>query len=59
LRELSHLLDASKPVVVYCMVGLRGYIAQRHLTQLGFKVLSLNGGYKTWQMWQTSETRAH
>lgn len=56
LRELSHLLDASKPVVVYCMVGLRGYIAQRHLTQLGFKVRSLNGGYKTWQMWQAHQT---
>ncbi|WP_157670715.1 FAD-dependent oxidoreductase [Chitinibacter sp. GC72] len=56
LRELSHLLDASKPVVVYCMVGLRGYIAQRHLQQLGFNVRSLNGGFKTWQMWHSTLT---
>ncbi|QLI81810.1 FAD-dependent oxidoreductase [Chitinibacter fontanus] len=55
LRELSQLLDTSKPVVVYCMVGLRGYIAQRHLSQLGFQVRSLNGGYKTWQMWNMSQ----
>ncbi|WP_373976597.1 FAD-dependent oxidoreductase [Chitinibacter sp. SCUT-21] len=55
LRELSHLLDRNKPVVVYCMVGLRGYIAQRHLSQLGFNVRSLNGGYKTWQMWQAAQ----
>ncbi|QLG88822.1 FAD-dependent oxidoreductase [Chitinibacter bivalviorum] len=56
LRQLSHLLDKNKPVIVYCMVGLRGYIAQRHLSQLGFNVRSLNGGYKTWQMWQATKT---
>ncbi|WP_410499454.1 FAD-dependent oxidoreductase [Chitinibacter sp. S2-10] len=52
LRSLSHLIDHTKPVVVYCMAGLRGYIAQRHLQQLGFQVRNLNGGFNTWQMWQ-------
>jgi NADPH-dependent 2,4-dienoyl-CoA reductase/sulfur reductase-like enzyme/rhodanese-related sulfurtransferase len=55
LRTLDGLLDRERPVVVYCMVGLRGYIAQRQLQQRGFDVRSLNGGYKTWLMWkQTS-----
>ncbi|WP_034619729.1 FAD-dependent oxidoreductase [Chitinibacter tainanensis] len=55
LRELSRTLDRQRPVVVYCMVGLRGYIAQRHLQQQGFQVQSLNGGYKTWQALQLSQ----
>ncbi|WP_028535170.1 FAD-dependent oxidoreductase [Paludibacterium yongneupense] len=54
LRDGDALLDRERPVVVYCMVGLRGYIAQRQLQQRGFDARSLNGGYKTWQMWMQS-----
>lgn len=47
----SHLEELPKgiPVVVYCAVGLRGYLAYRILTQNGYKnVANLSGGYKTY-----------
>ncbi|MBE9610711.1 FAD-dependent oxidoreductase [Chitinilyticum litopenaei] len=52
LRRLLPHLPKGLPVIVYCQVGLRGYIAQRFLAQQGYQVRSLNGGYKTWSMWQ-------
>lgn len=57
LRDRAAELDRTRPLVVYCMAGLRGYIAQRHLHQLGFDVSSLNGGFKTWQAWQQAQQR--
>ena len=49
LRQRVGELDPAKPVIVYCQVGLRGYLAYRMLKQLGFKeVRNLTGGYKTW-----------
>lgn len=48
LNELRHRLseiDLSKEIYVSCQVGLRGYVAQRFLTQLGAKVHNLSGGY--------------
>ena len=48
LDELrSHLkeLDKAVPMIVYCKVGLRGYIAERILKQHGFSVKNLMGGY--------------
>ncbi|AOZ94124.1 CoA-disulfide reductase [Paenibacillus crassostreae] len=50
LRNSLHLLDPNKELWVYCQVGLRGYTASRILTQKGFKVRNLTGGYKTYQM---------
>lgn len=45
LRERLHELDPNKETVVYCRVGLRGYLASRILKQSGFdKVLNLTGG---------------
>lgn len=52
LRGLLPQLSKDRPLLVYCQVGLRGYIAQRFLAQQGYQVRSLNGGYKTWSMWQ-------
>jgi CoA-disulfide reductase len=40
-------LDKNKEVLVYCQVGLRGYIASRILMQHGFKVKNMTGGYKS------------
>ena len=52
LRSRAKELDPAAPVVAYCRVGLRGYIAQRVLTQLGFKdVKNLKGGYLMAQSW--------
>lgn len=50
LREKFGELDKNKTILEYCQVGLRGYIADRILTQNGFKVLNVTGGYKTTAM---------
>ena len=47
LRERIGELDADKEILEYCQVGLRGYVASRILTQKGFKVKNLTGGYKS------------
>jgi len=47
LRERLNELDKNKTIVEYCQVGLRGYIADRILSQNGFKVLNVTGGYRT------------
>jgi len=48
LRQRSKELPRSKKIIVYCQVGQRGYFAARILTQMGFKAVNLNGGYKTY-----------
>ncbi len=50
LRELKNKLDKNKEILIYCQVGLRGYIAARILTAHGFNVKNLTGGYKTYSM---------
>lgn len=49
LREQLHELDRDKPVILFCQIGLRGYLAYRILKQHGFTdVRNLSGGYKTY-----------
>ena len=36
------------PLIVHCQVGQRGHTAARILTQHGFDVRNLDGGYRTW-----------
>ncbi|MCX9156400.1 FAD-dependent oxidoreductase [Niveibacterium sp. 24ML] len=49
LRERLGELDPAKPTVVFCQIGLRGYLAYRILKQAGFSdVRNLSGGYKTY-----------
>lgn len=49
LRLRLSELPQDAPVVVYCAVGLRGYLAYRILIQNGYKnVVNLSGGYKTY-----------
>ena len=51
LRDRISELDKSKPVIVYCAVGIRAYIACRILIQNGFKnVRNLAGGYTTYRV---------
>jgi tRNA 2-thiouridine synthesizing protein A len=46
LRDHLKELDPTKETVVYCRVGLRGYLAARILLQHSFtNVLNLTGGY--------------
>jgi CoA-disulfide reductase len=49
LRGRLSELPQDKDIVVYCEIGLRGYLAYRILTQHGFKrVKSLSGGWVTY-----------
>ncbi|MGB5824536.1 MAG: DsrE/DsrF/DrsH-like family protein [Proteocatella sp.] len=48
LRKRISELDKNKEILIYCAVGLRGYIAARILMQNGFKTRNLTGGYKTY-----------
>ena len=48
LRGRLAELPKDRPVVAYCQVGQRGYLATRILTQAGFAVSNLGGGYKTY-----------
>ena len=36
--------------MVFCAVGLRGYVAYRLLNNLGYQVRNLTGGFTTYQM---------
>ncbi len=47
LRERMSELDPSKTVVEYCQVGLRGYVADRILSQKGYQVFNVTGGYRS------------
>jgi len=49
LRERLDELDREKPVILFCQIGLRGYLAYRILIQHGFtEVRNLSGGYKSY-----------
>lgn len=45
LRGRMEELPKDRPVVVYCQVGFRGYLAARILQQNGYTVQNLDGGY--------------
>ncbi|KAJ6134157.1 hypothetical protein N7523_000479 [Penicillium sp. IBT 18751x] len=47
LRENVTQLEKEKPILVYCWVGYRGYLAYRILAQAGFTVSNLDGGFKS------------
>jgi NADPH-dependent 2,4-dienoyl-CoA reductase/sulfur reductase-like enzyme/rhodanese-related sulfurtransferase len=49
LRANICKIDKHKEILIYCQVGLRGHVASRLLTNLGYKVKNLTGGFKTWQ----------
>jgi NADPH-dependent 2,4-dienoyl-CoA reductase/sulfur reductase-like enzyme/peroxiredoxin family protein/rhodanese-related sulfurtransferase/TusA-related sulfurtransferase len=55
LRGRLAELDKSKEILVYCQVGLRGYLATRTLLQLGYTARNLSGGYKTWSASHTQD----
>jgi NADPH-dependent 2,4-dienoyl-CoA reductase/sulfur reductase-like enzyme/peroxiredoxin family protein/TusA-related sulfurtransferase/rhodanese-related sulfurtransferase len=49
LRGRLQELSKDKEILVYCKVGLRGYLACRILSQNGFKCRNLSGGYLTYE----------
>ena len=48
LRDNLGSLNRDRTYLVFCQVGLRGYLAYRILVQNGFKVKNLDGGYRLW-----------
>ncbi|AMO56537.1 CoA-disulfide reductase [Endozoicomonas montiporae] len=49
LRQNLQQLPKNKTIIVYCAVGLRGYLACRVLGQNGYNTRNLAGGYYMWQ----------
>ena len=56
LRDRLEDLPMDKELLVFCQVGLRGYVAARLLSQHGFKVRNLSGGYRRYAMWKGTHT---
>ena len=52
LRDRLEDLPRDKELLLFCQVGLRGYVAARMLAQHGFKVRNLSGGYRRYAMWK-------
>lgn len=50
LRARLNEIPRNQEIYIYCQVGLRGYIACRLLTQLGYKCKNIDGGYKTYAL---------
>jgi rhodanese-related sulfurtransferase len=50
LRGRLGELPAGSPLVVYCQVGMRGYLATRILRHSGFDATNISGGYKSYQL---------
>ncbi len=51
LRDRLGELPRDRDILIYCRVGLRGYVAERILRQYGFgRVANLSGGYLLYQM---------
>ncbi len=52
LRSRLEELPRDKELLLFCRVGLRGYVAARLLAQHGFRVRNLSGGYLRYLMWR-------
>ena len=51
LRGRLNEIPKDKRVIVYCAIGLRGYLAYRILVQNGYEnIYNLSGGYKTYSI---------
>lgn len=50
IRNRIAEIPKDKTIYAYCQVGLRGYVACRLLTQLGYKCINIDGGYKTYAL---------
>lgn len=60
LRNRLSKLDKDKSYIIYCAVGIRGYIALRILKENGFEhVFNLTGGYSTYNCVVCSEDDDH
>jgi NADPH-dependent 2,4-dienoyl-CoA reductase/sulfur reductase-like enzyme/rhodanese-related sulfurtransferase len=53
LRARLSELPKDKELRVFCAVGLRGYVACRMLSQLGYRCRNLSGGYRVYSLWKS------
>jgi len=58
LRDRLEELPRDKELLVFCQVGLRGYVAARLLAQHGFRVRNLSGGYRRYGLWKGTHPAA-
>lgn len=60
LRNRLPEIPVDKRIIIYCAIGLRGYLVYRILKQNNFsEVYNLSGGFKTYSMatdWQTTHS---
>ncbi|NTW86768.1 MAG: FAD-dependent oxidoreductase [Holophagaceae bacterium] len=56
LRARLSELPLENEYLVFCQVGVRAYIAARLLTQHGYRVRNLSGGYRRYAMWKGTHT---
>jgi NADPH-dependent 2,4-dienoyl-CoA reductase/sulfur reductase-like enzyme/rhodanese-related sulfurtransferase len=54
LRSRLDELPRDRPIVTYCEVGQRGYLATRILNQSGFDAVNLGGGFRTYQAYRST-----
>ena len=52
LRERYTELDKSKPVYIHCQSGLRAYVGERILRNLGYDCYNIFGSWMWYSMWQ-------
>ena len=50
IRNNLEKFPKDKSIIVFCQMGLRGYLAERILKVNGFKVQNLSGGYAVWKL---------
>ncbi len=55
LRERIDELPKDKLILAYCRVGVRGYIADRILSQKGYNVKNITGGYQSIHAFQKNK----
>lgn len=59
LRDRLEDLPMDRELLVFCLVGLRGYVACRTLTQLGYRCRNLSGGLKRYHMCENTKVLRH
>lgn len=52
LRDRYGELDRTKPVYIHCQSGLRAYVAERLLNNLGFECYNIFGSWMWYTLWQ-------
>ncbi len=56
IRNRLNELNKEQEYIIFCAVGLRGYLTERILKQNGFKARNLLGGYRTISEFKVKET---